>query len=157
MAFNKVILVGNIAQDLELKQTTTGIPVVRFSLAVNRRFIKAGEQTQTDFFDIVCWRGTAEFVCKYFSKGKGILICGSLQTRQWEDKQGQKRISFEIIADEATFVEKKSSGDSQFSDPNPNNRSVTDRTTPYSTTAPYNPSVKEIAFDEISSDDELPF
>lgn len=107
MAFNKVILVGNIAQDLELKQTTSGIPVTTFTLAVNRSY---GEQT--DFINVVAWRKTAEFICNYFTKGKPILVCGSLQSRQWVDKQGDKRNVLEVVADEVSFVGKKDENNS---------------------------------------------
>ena len=107
MAFNKVILVGNLVSDPELKQTPTGVPVCSFTIAVNRRFAKAGEQQQTDFINIVSWRQNAEFVSKYVQKGKAILICGSLQTRSWTANDGSKRYATEVVADEATFVEKK--------------------------------------------------
>lgn len=107
-SFNKVILIGHLTADPELKQTTSGLPVTSFSIGVNRRFTKQGEQPQTDFINIVCWRQTAEFVARYFTKGKPILICGSLQTRSWVDKDGNKRYTTEVVADEATFVERKS-------------------------------------------------
>ncbi|MFR5864005.1 MAG: single-stranded DNA-binding protein [Acutalibacteraceae bacterium] len=105
-SFNKVILIGHLTADPELKQTTSGLPVTSFSIGVNRRFTKQGEQPQTDFINIVCWRQTAEFVARYFTKGKPILICGSLQTRSWVDKDGNKRYTTEVVADEATFVER---------------------------------------------------
>ncbi|MBO5870478.1 MAG: single-stranded DNA-binding protein, partial [Clostridia bacterium] len=81
MAFNRVILVGNLVADPELKTTPNGTSVIRFRIAVNRRFTRAGEQPQTDFFDITAWRQTAEFVARFFSKGRPILISGSLQNR----------------------------------------------------------------------------
>ena len=112
MAFNKVILVGNLVSDPELKQTPTGVPVCSFTIAVNRRFAKAGEQQQTDFINIVSWRQNAEFVSKYFQKGKAILICGSLQTRSWVDQNNQKRYTTEVVADEISFVDSKAQGDS---------------------------------------------
>ena len=103
-SFNKVILIGNLVADPELKKTNSGLSVTSFRLAVGRRFAKEGE---TDFIDIVAWRGTAEFVCKYFGKGKSILVCGSLQTRTWQDQNGNKRYATEVVADEVSFVEKK--------------------------------------------------
>ena len=82
-SFNKVILVGNLTADPELKKTPSGVSVTSFSIAVNRRFTKQGEQPQTDFINIVAWRQTAEFVARYFNKGRPILVCGQLQTRSW--------------------------------------------------------------------------
>ena len=103
-SFNKVILIGNMTADPELKQTQTGTSVCSFSIAVNRRFSK-NEQGQTvDFINIVAWRQSADFVCRYFKKGNPILICGQLQTRTWTDNQGQKRYATEVVADEVSFV-----------------------------------------------------
>ena len=83
---NKVILMGRLTANPELRHTNNGIPVTSFTLAVNRRFARQGEQQQTDFIDIVAWRGTAEFVTKYFTKGQLVAVCGSLQTRNWQDQ-----------------------------------------------------------------------
>lgn len=105
-SFNKVILIGNMTADPELKKTPSGVSVTSFSIAVNRRFAKDGQQ-QTDFINIVAWRQTAEFVARYFTKGKPILICGQLQTRSWTDQNGQKHYVTEVVADEAAFVENK--------------------------------------------------
>lgn len=107
MAFNRVILVGNLVADPELKTTPNGVSVTRFKIAVNRRFTRNGEQPQTDFFDIVAWRNSAEFVCKFFTKGKPILVSGSLQNSSWKDSEGNKRYATEVVADEVTFVEGK--------------------------------------------------
>ena len=104
MAFNKVILVGNITADPELKQTPQGTSVCTFSLAVNRKAAKNGE---CDFINIQAWRQTAEFVAKYFKKGNPILVCGQLQTRTWTDTQGNKRYATEVVADEVSFVGSK--------------------------------------------------
>lgn len=106
-SFNKVILIGNMTADPELKKTPSGVSVTSFSIAVNRRFTKQDGQQQTDFINIVAWRQTAEFVTRYFNKGKPILICGQLQTRSWTDQNGQKRYTTEVVADEAAFVENK--------------------------------------------------
>lgn len=107
MAFNRVILIGNFVSDPELKTTTNGINVTRFRIAVNRRFTRNGEQPQTDFFDIVAWRGTAEFICKHFTKGKPILVSGMLLNNNWTDNEGVKHYAVEVVADEVTFVEGK--------------------------------------------------
>lgn len=106
-SFNKVILIGNLVADPELKKTQSGISVTSFRIAVGRRYNKDTDAPQADFIDIVCWRSTAEFVTQYFSKGKPILVCGSLQTRTWTDQNGQKRYSTEVVADEVSFVERK--------------------------------------------------
>ena len=104
-SFNKVILIGNMTADPELKQTQAGISVCSFSIAVNRRFARAEQgQQNVDFINIVTWRQQAEFVSRYFKKGNPILICGQLQTRSWTDTQGQKRYATEVIADEVSFV-----------------------------------------------------
>ena len=104
-SFNKVILVGNMTADPELKQTTAGVSVCSFSIAVNRRFAKPDQgQQNVDFINIVAWRQQAEFVSRYFKKGNPILICGQLQTRAWTDNAGQKRYATEVVADEITFV-----------------------------------------------------
>ena len=104
-SFNKVILIGNMTADPELKQTTAGTSVCSFSIAINRRFAKADQgQQSVDFINIVTWRQQAEFVSRYFKKGNPILVCGQLQTRTWSDNQGQKRYATEVVADEVSFV-----------------------------------------------------
>lgn len=101
-SFNKVILIGNMTADPELKQTQSGTPVCSFSIAVNRR-AKEGEQP-CDFINVVAWRKTAEFVAQWFKKGAPILVCGQLQTRSWADKDGNKRTAVEVVADEVSFI-----------------------------------------------------
>ena len=103
-SFNKVILIGNMTADPELRQTNNGLSVCSFSIAVNRRNTKSDNEQSVDFINVVAWRQTAEFVSRYFRKGKPILICGQLQTRSWTDNQGNKRTSTEVLADEVTFV-----------------------------------------------------
>lgn len=109
-SLNKVILLGNIVADPELKQTQSGVPVCSFRIGVQRRFKDASGQYQSDFFDIVAWRQQAEFVTKFFKKGKPISIVGSLQQRSWTAQDGTKRYTVEVIADELNFVEKMDSG-----------------------------------------------
>jgi len=99
--FNKVILGGRLTADPELKTTPSGVSVTTFTVAVNRR----SEKQPADFFDVTAWRQTAEFVTRYFRKASSICIVGSLQTRSWTDKQGQKRFATEIVADEVFFVD----------------------------------------------------
>lgn len=105
--YNKAILVGRLTADPELKQTPSGVSVTSFSLAVNRAYTPKGGERQTDFIDIVAWRNTAEFICKHFSKGKAILVDGSIQTRTYVDKNGQNRRAWEVAADGVHFVESK--------------------------------------------------
>jgi single-strand DNA-binding protein len=112
--FNKVILGGRIANDLELKKTPSGVSVTSFSLAVNRRHQKEGE-AQADFINVTAWRNTAEFICQYFKKASSVCIVGSLQTRSWTDQQGQKRFATEVVADEVYFVDSKSESSAQTS------------------------------------------
>lgn len=98
---------GRLTADPELKTTNSGVSVVSFSVAVDRNFVKQGEERQTDFIDVVAWRGTAEFVSKYFHKGSMIAIQGSMQTRMYEDKNGNKRKAFEVVADNVSFCGSK--------------------------------------------------
>ena len=105
-SLNKVILIGHMTANPELKQSMSGIPVCTFSIGVSRKYTK-GEQQQTDFITIVTWRQQAEFVCRYFKKGNSICVCGSLQTRTWTDNRNNKRYATEVIADEVSFVERK--------------------------------------------------
>lgn len=116
---NKVILGGRLTSDIELKQTPSGVSVCSFSLAVNRKYSKEGEQ-QADFINCQAWRGTAEFISKYFGKGSAICVVGSIQTRTWTDQNGQKRYATEVVVDEAMFVDGKN--DTQATEaPNPTN------------------------------------
>lgn len=105
-SFNKVILIGNLCADPELKQTPNGVSVTSFRLAAGRRKVK-DQEPKTDFISVVAWRNTAEFICKYFRKGNPILIIGSIQTRNWTDANGNKRYATEVVADEAQFVSNK--------------------------------------------------
>ena len=139
---NKVVLAGRLTADPELKQTTTGISVTSFTLAVNRKYAKDQEQQQTDFINIVAWRQTAEFISRYFKKGSALCITGSIQVRSWQDQQGQKRYATEVVADEAIFVDSKS--DNQ---PAANGSYVPDAYAPAATPK----------FEEINHDDDLPF
>lgn len=101
---NRVILMGRLVADPELKTTNTGISVTSFRIAVDRSYVKAGEQRQADFFDIVAWRSSAEFVCRNFSKGSLIAVDGQLQSRQYQTKDGQNRTAIEVVADNVSFT-----------------------------------------------------
>lgn len=141
-SFNKVILIGNLTSDPELKQTTSGISVCSFGIAVNRKRTKDGEQA-CDFITIQAWRQQAEFVSRYFKKGKPILICGQIQTRSYTDKQNNKRTAVEVVADEVSFVG--------------NNESSTEAKSEASTYTPSAYTQNSQNFEEISSDEGLPF
>ena len=106
---NKSIIGGRLTADPELRQTNSGVSVCSFTVAVNRRFSKDGER-EADFINCQAWRQTAEFICNYFKKGSSICIVGAIQTRSWEDQNGQKRFATEVVADEAYFVDGKNDG-----------------------------------------------
>jgi len=145
--FNKVILGGRLTADPELKTTTSGIVVTSFSIAVNRRPSKnADGQTnqQSDFFNCTAWRNTAEFITRYFRKGSSICITGTLQNRNWNDQQGNKRYATEVVVDEVHFVDSKSEN-SQYQNSSDNFG------------APSYSSDVTPDFEVISGDQDLPF
>lgn len=108
--FNKLILGGRITADLELKYSSSGLPVCTFSIAVNRRSGKAGEGQKADFIRCVAWRSAAELITRYFRKGSSICVVGALQIRKWVDNRGNDHTEPEVIVDEVYFVDKLSEG-----------------------------------------------
>lgn len=104
---NHIVLMGRLTRDPELRRTGSGIAVASFSLAVDRDFAAQGAEKETDFIDIVAWRNTAEFVSKYFTKGRMAVVSGRLQIRNWTDKEGNKRRSAEVVADNIYFGDSK--------------------------------------------------
>lgn len=112
---NKVILMGRLTRDPEMRQTANGTAVAGFSIAVNRRF----QKDVTDFINCTAWRNTAEFVCKYFQKGSAIAVVGSLQNRKYTDKDGNERTATDIVVDEVHFAGSKGSGENTTSDEAP--------------------------------------
>lgn len=149
--FNKVILGGRLTADPELKQTQTGIAVVSFSIAVNRRFTKnSGQQSETDFFNVTAWRQTAEFVSRYFRKGSSICVVGTIQNSTWTDQQGAKRYRTDIVADEVMFVDSRSDNGGSFGG---------DEAEGFANAAPAfsTPAGAAPKFEEIKTDDDLPF
>ncbi len=109
---NKVILMGRLTKDPDVRYTQTNNTLVAsFSLAVNRRFARQGEERQADFFNVVAWNKTGEFVSKYFKKGQQVGVIGRLQTRSYDDAQGQKRYVTEVIAEETYFADSKRDGE----------------------------------------------
>ncbi len=108
---NKVILMGRLTRDPEVRYTQTNNTLVAsFSLAVNRRFTRPGEERQADFINVVAWSKLGEFCSKYFKKGQQVGVIGRLQVRNWEDEQGQKRYVTEVVAEEAYFADSKRDG-----------------------------------------------
>ena len=108
---NKVILMGRLTRDPEVRYTQTNNTLVSsFSIAVNRRFARPGEERQADFINVVAWSKLGEFCSKYFKKGQQVGVIGRIQTRNWEDEQGQKRYVTEVVAEEAYFADSKRDG-----------------------------------------------
>lgn len=115
---NRIIVMGRMTRDPELRRTNSGTAVASFSLAVDRDFKSQSGEKETDFIDIVAWRNTAEFVSKYFSKGRMAVVEGRLQLRDWTDKEGNKRRTAEIVADSVYFGDsKRDGGDTVQSEP----------------------------------------
>ena len=107
MSINTAVIMGRLTADPELKTTASGLSVLSFSVAVDRNYQKEGEEKAVDFINVVAWRKTAEFVSKYFHKGSMIAVEGSIQTRKYEDKDGNKRTAFEILANTVSFCGKE--------------------------------------------------
>ena len=103
---NKVILMGRLTKDVEIRQTPNNLSVARFTIAVNRRFVKDGGQ-QADFINCIAWRKTGEFIARYFQKGSMIAVVGSIQTRSWDGNDGKKQYATEVVVDEAYFTGSK--------------------------------------------------
>ena len=148
---NKVIIMGRLVKDPELRRTQSGTAVTSFRIAVDRDFKSQDGTKQADFFDVVAWRSTAEFVSKYFAKGRMAVVEGRLQIRDWTDRDGGKRRSAEVIADNVYFGDSKREGGSDYS-PAP----------AYGTPAPSRgyaaPAGGQSDFAEIGEEDgELPF
>ena len=115
---NRIIVMGRMTRDPELRRTNSGTAVASFSLAVDRDFKSLSGEKETDFIDVVVWRNTAEFVSKYFSKGRMAVVEGRLQLRDWTDKDGNKRRTAEIVADSVYFGDsERDGGDTAQSDP----------------------------------------
>ena len=134
---NRIILIGRLTRDPDLRHTQSGIAVAAFTLAVDRDFgSKDGAEKQTDFIDIVAWKNTAEFVSRFFTKGRMAVVSGRLQMRSWEDRDGKKRVSAEVVADNVYFGDSKREEGSSYSPP---------------------PKAAVTDFSEIGPDDDLPF
>ena len=108
---NKIFIMGRLTRDPELRRTQSGTPVTSFSLAVDRDYKSQSGEKETDFIDVVAWRSTAEFVSKYFTKGRMAVVEGRLQIRAWQDKDGNNRRSAEVVADNVYFGDSRRDGD----------------------------------------------
>ncbi len=140
---NNITLMGRLTADPELKTTTTGLSVTSFSVAVDRSYARSGEDRQTDFINVVAWRQSAEFVCRYFRKGQMIALTGSLQSRSYEDRNGNKRTAYEVVADRISFCGSKAeTGGSSY---------------PTEQAAPALKTASASDFEEITDDEDLPF
>lgn len=137
---NVTVLMGRLTADPELKHTPNNVAVTSFTLAVDRAYVKQGAQRESDFIGIVAWRSTAEFICKYFRKGQMMAVQGQIQTRSYTDKDGNKRKAFEVVAENVSFTEsRKKDGESR-----EKSRSGS-------------PDVETDDFEELPTDDDLPF
>ena len=139
---NSIIVMGRLTADPELRSTSSGLSVTSFTVAVDRGYLKPGEEKKAYFIPVVAWRQTADFVSKYFRKGSMIAVQGSLQSRSYEDKNGNKRVAYEIVADQVSFCGSKAeSGTGSYDTASPssyNNSSADD-------------------FSSVVDDDDLPF
>lgn len=142
---NCIVLMGRLVADPELRTTTTGKSVCSFRIAVDRGYVKAGEERKADFIPIVAWEGTANFVSRYFSKGSMIAVQGQLQSRQYEDNSGAKRTAYEVLAREVSFCGSKAE---------------TGTNTAFAAPAQAAPAYQTAVpgdFEEITDDEDLPF
>ena len=136
---NHIVLMGRLTRDPELRRTQAGVPCASFSLAVDRDYSSRDGEKETDFINIVTWRNTAEFVSKYFSKGRMAVVSGRLQIRSWTDNNGNKRTTAEVVADSVYFGDSKREG--------------SDKPAPAGAPVPVSTDFAEIDCD----DEELPF
>ncbi len=141
---NNVVLMGRLTYEPELRTTTSGVLICRFQIAVERNYTPKGEERKADFIDITAWRQTAEFICRYFHKGSMIALTGSIQTDNFTDKDGNKRKSVTVVANEVSFCGSKSESE--------NNTNAA-----FTQPAPSYAAADNSDFEEIDNDDDLPF
>lgn len=145
---NKVILTGRMVAEPELKTTSNGVETTTFRVAVNRDYVKQGEERKADFFNVVAWRQIAAFICKYFHKGDGINIVGNLQSRQYEAKDGSNRYVVEVVADSVEFPLSRKSD---------NNSAQNTYTPPVQAQQTTASSALSVDLEQMPLDDDLPF
>ena len=143
---NVICIMGRLTADPELRHTASQVPVTSFTVAVDRAFQQKGSERQADFIPVVAWRNTAEFVCRYFRKGQKMAVKGELQTRQYTDREGNKRTAYEVMADQVYFVESKTA-----------KPSADVSAAPGYDGPPAFANAGAGDFEEITGDDELPF
>ncbi len=148
---NVVALMGRLTADPELKTTSTGVSMCRFSLAVERNYAKAGTERQTDFINCLAWRQTAEFVCKYFVKGQLMALDGSIQTGSYTDNNGNKRYSFDVVVNNVNFT-----GDRRGSQGGQGGYAPTTQRRDSAPAASYSNGSRD-DFQDMPLDDDLPF
>lgn len=149
---NSVCLMGRLTAEPELRHTQSQVSVTSFSIAVDRTYQVKGQERQTDFINIVAWRQTAEFICSYFHKGNRIAIQGSLQSRNYTDRDGNKRTAYEVVCDNAFFCESKNGGGYVPAAPGADSQIPT-----YTEPQPAFSTAQSGDFEEIVGDDDLPF
>lgn len=154
---NKVILMGRITQELELKQTTNGTAVLSFNVAVDRSYTKQGEEKQTDFITCVAWRKTAEFINNYFGKGRMIALEGQLRSRTYDDKNGTKHYVTEVYVDNVSFTgEPKQGGNSSASSQSAPQQTPS-QPAPSQNSSPATQNLGIDGFEEVFNGDDVPF
>ena len=168
---NVAVVMGRLTAHPELRHTSSGLAVTSFTLAVDRGYVKQGQDRQTDWIDVVAWRQTAEFICKYFTKGQMMAVQGTLQTRNWEDKNGAKHKSTELLADQVSFTSstREAGGDFSRGDSGRGDfdrgyqRAPAEQPAAFSEPAPAYSSGSDKDFqdfedyEEVTGDDDLPF
>ena len=158
---NKAILMGRLTRDPELKYTQNNLPVVQFTVAVERNRAAQGQEKQTDFINVVAWRKTAEFVSQWFTKGMMVIVEGSIQSRRWQDKEGHNRTTIEVVASAVQFGETKKSRESNmgYRGGYPDAYAPAPQQAPASRPAPsFDMPTGNSDFSEISDDDgDVPF
>ena len=154
---NRVILMGRITADLELKKTSSGISVTSFSIAVDRTYVKQGEERKTDFINCVAWKKQAEFICKYFGKGSLIVVEGELQTRQYQAKDGSNRHITEVVVSGVSFTgERREQNNSGYNNYAPaNNQPAYQQAPVQEQQTSYSNGASDL--EEMPMDDDLPF
>lgn len=157
---NKVVLAGHLTATPELRQTPNGVSVTSFSIAINRRVSRNNEgqpaQQNVDFINLVAWRNVADFITRYFKKGSAICVTGSIQTRNWNDQQGNKRYATEVLVDEAFFVDSNAAG-GVIGNGVPGGDMFGAQAPAYSNSATTTATPGAVQFEAGSNDDDLPF
>lgn len=154
---NCAVIMGRLTADPELRTTTSGVSVTSFTVAVDRNYQKAGTERQTDFINVVAWRQTAEFVSRYFHKGSMIAVQGSIQTRNYEDRNGNKRTAVEIVADNVSFTGSKAeTGTGAPQGQTYNQAAPAEAAAPAAPAASFSTAGAD-DFSSLDTDDDLPF